>query len=622
MSAQLARAARLIAGSRRNYRVLLVDDNDDDRLLIRRWLRQCSYQVDVTEADTGKAAIAAYAPDRFDAVLLDTHLPDRDGIDILREILSDHDLSATVIAMTGLDSEAIAIEMLSAGAVDFIHKEDMTPVLLDRSLRYAQVRWKSESKFRSMVVGSADPILVVDQANVVQYANPQVETIFDSRNNEVIGRKLDDLVRKGRFSEMEVVRSDGKTVLLEARIAELEWNSQPCRIMTLRDVTERRKASERLHASEERYRLIVDTTNEGVCILNRDTTITFSNRRMAAMLGYPVSALIGRKIGDLGTDETKEIARRRVVSRMERKRIGDLFEIPFLHADGSTVLCQGVASVNYDEHDEFVGVLLMFTDVTEKRRAEEQLRQTMKMEALGSFASGIAHDLNNLLVPIIGLTELARDQMTEELPRKQLDAVMTAGNRAKALIDQILDFTRAKERTRKPHDIGRVVRSAIELVRTVVPSSIVLETEIDERAPMVLLDETEIHQIVLNLASNAEQAMEGTGTLAIRLRPAAVEKGRMSRSSVPSGRPGVILSISDTGCGMNAKTVEQIFDPFFTTKEVGKGTGLGLSVVHGIMEHYGGTPRVISEIGKGTMFELFFAEWDGREIDTRIAVGA
>ncbi len=258
----------------------------------------------------------------------------------------------------------------------------------------------------------------------------------------------------------------------------------------------------------------------------------------------------------------------------------------------------------------------------ERKRAEEervalaaQPRQTQKMEALGRLAGGIAHDFNNLLVPIMGLTELSMAEAPAKSDlRSNLEEVLDACERARELVEQILAFSREDEPEHHPIELHRVVSEAAKLLRATLPTTIELRQHIDKHSGAVLANTTEINQVMMNLGSNAADAMGAKGgVLEVTLGEAEVtDEIAAGHAALEPGRY-LKLTVNDTGCGMDEETVRRIFDPFYTTKEVGKGTGMGLAVVHGIVTSHGGAITVASEPGRGTRFDIYFPPWDGQQ---------
>jgi len=244
----------------------------------------------------------------------------------------------------------------------------------------------------------------------------------------------------------------------------------------------------------------------------------------------------------------------------------------------------------------------------QKAKENAHLQHVQRLEAIGTLAGGIAHDFNNILSAILGYTELAIIKLNpDDMIQNYLTQVFTAGNRAKRLVQQILTFSRQGQSSKIPIDISKVVREALGFIRATLPTTITIEQDIKSNLGFVFADETMIHQVVMNLCTNAFHAMEKNGgTLKVLLSTSVI--GKKDCQNFPDLNPGeyVKLVIGDTGYGMDAKTISRVFDPYFTTKKSGEGTGLGLATVHGIVKEHGGIIKLYSEVNVGTTFQVFF----------------
>lgn len=285
----------------------------------------------------------------------------------------------------------------------------------------------------------------------------------------------------------------------------------------------------------------------------------------------------------------------------------------YLRKDGSDIWCSVAVSAMWtagETPDYFIGVT---QDISGRKKLEEQYRQAQKMEAIGTLAGGIAHDFNNILAAIYGYTELAQVALKENPEVHEfLEAVLKASRRATDLIRQILTFSRRRQPERRPVQLRPIVEETLALLRASIPSTIGFEAILATDAPVVFADATQVHQVLMNLGTNAWNAMrESPGRIKIELERWVVDEAQAASSA--QLHPGVYarVSVSDSGCGMDQATLERIFEPFFTTKPVGEGTGLGLAVVHGIMASHDGAVTVDSEPGEGTVFHLYFPAFAG-----------
>ena len=285
-----------------------------------------------------------------------------------------------------------------------------------------------------------------------------------------------------------------------------------------------------------------------------------------------------------------------------------LYTLEGLRKDGKKILLEIDESPIKDENGKVVWITGAARDVTKQKDLENQLRQALKMEAIGTLTGGIAHDFNNILAIILGNTEMAFENVPEWNPaRHNLEEARSACLRARDVVRQLMVFSRKAETRKQAIRISSIVRESLRLLRASIPSSIEIRANLDEDSEPILGDPTQINQVLINLCTNARDAMgDAGGILEIELANVTIDdQERPQYSQLSSGR-FVKLSVKDTGKGIPPQDVNRIFDPYFTTKETGKGTGMGLAVVHGIIKAHEGLITVHSEPGKGTMFEILF----------------
>jgi signal transduction histidine kinase len=273
---------------------------------------------------------------------------------------------------------------------------------------------------------------------------------------------------------------------------------------------------------------------------------------------------------------------------------------------------------------KLIGVIRDVTDLREAERRrdelERELMHSQKLEALGTLAGGVAHDLNNTLLPILALSKLALDELPEASPvRGDIEVIIRASEHARDVVKQILAFSRKQDLVKREVDLVAVTREALRMLRAGLPATIQIIEQIAP-APPLFGDASELHQVIVNLVTNAAQAIGGgVGRIIVRIWAASEPPNSVE---AVQGRPAVYLSVADTGCGIDRVTVDRIFEPFFTTKEVGEGSGLGLSVVHGIVTGHGGAIVVHSQPGEGTQFILSFPAIDRRSQERQIETAA
>jgi PAS domain S-box-containing protein len=380
-----------------------------------------------------------------------------------------------------------------------------------------------------------------------------------------------------------------------------------------------------LRESEERYRTFAMMLPDGVFV-QTDGKIVFANSEEARLCAVPdASDLIGREaLGFLHPeDRAQALYRRHQAFAGARPR---RTELRLLQPDGSIVPVEATSAAIAWQGEP--STIVVHRDISDRKRAEaerarleQQLRRAQKMESLGTLAGGVAHEFNNILVPIMGLTELSlRDVPEGSTCHRNLTLVLESATRAANVIEKILSFSRAEEGDRKPVFPGKVVQDAAELLRATLPTTARLIVEIADDAAPVNADETQLHQVLVNLAKNAADALERRpGKIVIRVENVDEPQPRpLSHAELPAGRY-VRASVADTGHGISPAVMHRIFEPFFTTKLVGEGTGLGLAVVHGIVVGHGGAIDVASAPGSGTTFAIYLPVADAAPVSERAA---
>ena len=355
------------------------------------------------------------------------------------------------------------------------------------------------------------------------------------------------------------------------------------------DINRRKKTEKELQASEDKFSKAFYRSPLLMTISEIDNGRYLEvNEAYCRKTGYDKNNVIGKTSVEIGFISPKE--RLRIIQELDNSgRVSEL-ELELTKADGSSIVC-----LYSGEMIEIGGqnrLLSIAVDLTERKKMEKRIQDSQKMESIGDLAGGIAHDFNNILFPIIGMSEM----LLEDLPsgsgeKDNAEEILKAGKRGRDLVKQILAFSRQSEHKMMPTRIQNVMKEVIKLSRSTIPTYIEIKQDIHQDCGMVLADPSQIHQIGMNIMTNAYHAIENAGgTICVSLRQTVIDQQESVDINIDPGAY-VVLSISDTGHGMSEELIEKIFDPYFTTKEQGKGTGLGLAVVYGLSRSMGGMLR-------------------------------
>ena len=382
----------------------------------------------------------------------------------------------------------------------------------------------------------------------------------------------------------------------------------------LQEVMEvQKKSSEETRVAQEELQKTFDTISDVITVQDTNMRVVRVNRAASEVFGSSPQELIGKKCHEIfrglstpceGCPEVVTLRDNETHSALiEHENLGKIFDVS--------------AAPLKDDQGRIVGVVHCAKDITETKQLESQLRQSQKMEAIGTLAGGIAHDFNNILAAIMGYGELAKIKLqkaSEKDIKSDVEQILSAAHRASELVKQILTFSRKKEQKLQPLQVHLIVKEVVKLLQTTIPSSVNIRQDIDETSGMIIADPSQVHQVVLNLCTNAYHALKETGGyLEISLFPVEIAaKKQIQELHLQSGRY-VCLTVKDSGPGIDDQIVDRIFEPYFTTKGKGEGTGLGLSVVHGIVKGLGGNVIAANSPEKGAVFSAYFPVHIGDE---------
>ncbi len=488
---------------------------------------------------------------------------------------------------------------------------------------------KLERRGRLIVAQAAEGIIVV-QDGLLKFHNPMVKRVTGYGDAELRQMRVLDLVHAedaeviNEFEDVHTAESgapityiarmrtyDNEILWVEVKATPIDWQSRPAALCFFTDITNR------VHAEQDRMLLAtaVDQAVEAIVVTDAHGCVQYVNPAFEQLTGYTRAEVIGRSPQILYGGETHRDAYEQMWAAINR---GEIWNGRFQNQkkDGTGYEEDTTVSPVFDEDGDLTNFVILKRDVTAQVNLERALRSAQRMEAMGTLAGGIAHDFNNSLALILGRCELGLNAISKDHPAaKQFESIYRAGQRAAGIVKQILVFCRQAEQEKKPLIVALVVKEAVELLRSALPKNIEIVTTIEKTSGRVLSDPSQVHQVVMNLCTNACHAMgERGGTLTVSLKEITVDSHAYAEVGELFPGPYIEISVSDTGIGMDHATLQRIFDPFFTTKEPDQGTGLGLATVHGIITGSGAAIRVKSEKNEGTTFTLYFPRCEEAEI--------
>ncbi len=497
----------------------------------------------------------------------------------------------------------------------------------DRKLTEESLR-KSEG-YRNLFRHANDAIMIFEpESEVVIDVNDRACKIYGIPRDEFIGRsikemsqdaargeqQLEHLLVEGTYQEFETVqyRADGTSIRFLINASVIEFQGRRAVLTINRDVTEQKRAQERLQRSEERFRTLTENVPIGIYRTTPDGRVLVSNSTLLRLLGFDSLeelAAFNLERDDIGAHRQREEFKALV------EKEGEVwgYETVWTKRDGSEVNVRENARTIRDAQGQTLYYEGTVEDISERLAAEEalrqseaQLRQTQKMESIGTLAGGVAHDFNNLLTAINGYSDLTLRQLEEHDPlRHNIEEIKKAGERATALTQQLLAFSRRQTLERKNINLNETITNMMKMLTRIIGEDIEVRFAATGNLQTVCADAGQIEQVVMNLAINARDAMPDGGQVIIETHNVTLGDDYCRRHSYAKPGKYARIMVSDTGTGMDADTLKRIFEPFFTTKGLGRGTGLGLSMVFGIVKQHDGFIEVYSEVGQGTIFKLY-----------------
>jgi PAS domain S-box-containing protein len=617
-------------------KVLLVEDNPGDVRLLQEFLWDVTTaQFELMPVERLDRTLKLLNQESFDVILLDLSLPDSQGLETFIT-LHRQAPAIPIIVLTGLDDENLALRAMQEGAQDYLVKGQVSGDLLVRCMRYAIERQRieealrqSEERFRVALKNS--PIVVFNQDKELRYT-----WVYNTSpgfiNEEILGKRDLDLTAAADaqllFNIKQRVLATGIGIRKEVSITTaqgiryFDLTVEPLRNEAQEvvgvtcasiDISDRKLAEEKIREQAA----LLDITTDAIFVRDLDNRVILWNKGAENLYGWQAQEAYGKKVVELLYDdeppEELEIALLTVMNQGKWQG-----ELPRITKSGKKVLVSSRWSLVCQEDSTPKSILTVDTDITEKKQLETQLFRTQRLESIGTLASGIAHDLNNILTPILAVSQLLPLKFPEIYSEHEhlLEILEDSARRGADLVKQVLSFARGVEGKRMTLQVKHLIREVVKIVKQTFPRSIEVCIDVAPDLWTVYGDSTQLHQVLMNLCVNARDAMPDGGSLTISAENLLIDENYARMNLDAKVGPYTVVSVADTGVGIPREIVERIFEPFFTTKELGKGTGLGLSTVIGIVKSHGGFVNVYSEVGRGTQFKVYLPAAQGIQIES------
>jgi PAS domain S-box-containing protein len=605
--------------------LLHLEDSLTDAELIAILIRREWPACDIRHVATVTEYRDALENGGFDLILSDYSLPGFDGLSAL-SMARAHFPETPFLFLSGTIGEERAVEALKRGATDYIIKDRPTRLIpairqafalvieADRRRRTEEALRENEERFRQITENVVELIALLDLNACRIYANPSYRELLGEAamvpGTDGFGEVHPEDRGRVRAAFAQVVRT-GATQSCEYRLLlrELESHATVLRdaaarivnvLFVSRDVTARRETEARL--SEQAS--LLDRARDAIVATDLEHRIFYWNTSAERLYGWKAGEVFGHRLDTLklGFDPTR-FAKARAQLMTTGEWRGD-FRLET--KTGETVLVESTWSLVVENDGRPRSILYIDTDVTERKKLETQLLRAQRMESIGTLAGGVAHDLNNVLTPILLSIELLASKMTSEEDRRLIEKTKASATHGAALVQQLLAFARGADAKRVRLDPATALPDLRPLIRQSLPTTIELDFPMKEQPWAIQADATQFKQVLINLCINARDAMPQGGKISVVTRNITVDSALAGVNPGTEPGPFVRISVIDNGMGISPAIIDKIFDPFYTTKAAGKGTGLGLSMVAGILKSHGGFVQVESDAGRGSTFHLFF----------------
>ncbi len=617
-------------------RVLHLEDSARDHELIREILANEGIRCEFCCVKTRPEFEARLEQQEFDLILSDFAMPGYDGSSALEKAQATKP-ETPFIFVSGTIGEERAVESLKTGATDYVLKGNLrrlAPAIL-RALREAKERAGQRLTERALRESQERLVLATQASNVGLwewdiesnrvYLSPQWKAQLGYSDEELpnsLSTWESRLHPEDREQAMSAVRAfggvEGEALEFECRLLHKDGSyrwiltrgrsfkskaGKPTRKLGCNlDITERKQAEQARLADKAKFRRLVEQPLAGIYVI-QDERFAYVNPKMTDIFGFSESELLSRPVLDFIVPADRPLAAENIRRRMAGEVDIIHYQLRMLRKNGAEISVEVHGGIS--EYNGRPAILGMLLDVTEKRDMETQLLRSQRLESLGTLAGGIAHDLNNVLAPIMMAIEILRVTYNDTEADQILATIESSAQRGAEMVKQVLTFARGVQGERVTLQSGHVIREVAKILSQTFPKSIEIRTVLAKQLWPVVGDATQLHQVLMNLCVNARDAMPQGGVLALEADNFFSDEPFVAMNVEARAGPYVMISIKDTGTGIPAPVLERMFEPFYTTKTLEKGTGLGLSTVRGIVKSHGGFVKVCTELGQGSEFQVF-----------------